>query len=224
MNKLSALISRKEQLLKQREALQRRQQIDFKDGSNSDIVEESDTEMFPKISTSSIRSQHNVTNLSSEYHDSNMNEINNHKITNDLITNLPNNHQLQLPIIHEESAKNHTNDPTSCTINNVKFYTENTTQGTKKNKINIISDVVIKLPNKGVLGNDPHNLADSESVTMTELKTVEAALKVSSKKTTTEDPFTKINNDISEADMDAPRHFTDLDSDTEKLGYLNPDL
>ncbi|XP_061717558.1 uncharacterized protein LOC133525287 [Cydia pomonella] len=52
MNKLSALISRKEQLLKQREALQRRQQIDFKDGSNSDIVEESDTEMFPKISTS----------------------------------------------------------------------------------------------------------------------------------------------------------------------------
>ncbi|XP_061705066.1 uncharacterized protein LOC133516249 [Cydia pomonella] len=144
MNKLSALISRKEQLLKQREALQRRQQIDFKDGSNSDIVEESDTEMFPKISTSSIRSQHNVTNLSSEYHDSNMNEINNHKITNDLITNLPNNHQLQLPIIHEESAKNHTNDPTSCTINNVKFYTENTTQGPKKNKINIISDVVIK--------------------------------------------------------------------------------
>lgn len=91
--------------------------------------------------------------LSSEYHDKYMNEINNHKITNDLITNLPNNRQLQLPIIHEKSAKNHTNDSTSCTINNVKFYTENTKQDPIKNKINIISDVVIKLPDKVVLGN-----------------------------------------------------------------------
>lgn len=45
-------------------------------------------------------------------------------------------------------------------VNHVKLYKENTTQGPIENKINIISDVLIKLCDKIVLGNGNYGKCD----------------------------------------------------------------